>query len=387
MSEIKTLKFPGDVEPREIVDAKAREDISKLSDEIANIPSGADGKSAYQYAVDGGYTGTEEEFAAKLAEEMPDALPNPNALTFTGAVEGSYDGSEALTVDIPSVGGAQPDWNQNDATAADYVKNRPGGFKMPTGMVINFDGNTAGLETKTVMGLTFYKISNQNPYKEQFVDANVVVGGKTRDEVSIFDDQNGYVLRVDVEFAESEFGYFYLMCDGDTGLWFAFGGMPVVAFSVTQTNSGYIKLPADVIGGGIPHSNLLSLGTYNVNVSSFTSADIMAINDAIQSGDYSSVFLYKQTSNGNKSGNTIQVDANSYLNMFGTSSVDRFELYGIEHVAAWKEGDELANIYDRHVRYYNPNKVVPIKSSTHGSNKVFNITVDDSGTLKATEVT
>ena len=31
MSEMKTLKFPGDAEPREIVDAKAREDISKLS--------------------------------------------------------------------------------------------------------------------------------------------------------------------------------------------------------------------------------------------------------------------------------------------------------------------------------------------------------------------
>ena len=32
---------------------------------------GADGKSAYQYAVEGGYTGTEEEFAAKLAAEIP----------------------------------------------------------------------------------------------------------------------------------------------------------------------------------------------------------------------------------------------------------------------------------------------------------------------------
>ena len=31
--------------------------------------SGADGKSAYAYAVEGGYTGTEEEFAAKLAQE------------------------------------------------------------------------------------------------------------------------------------------------------------------------------------------------------------------------------------------------------------------------------------------------------------------------------
>lgn len=32
---------------------------------------GADGKSAYAYAQDGGYTGTEAEFAAKLAEEIP----------------------------------------------------------------------------------------------------------------------------------------------------------------------------------------------------------------------------------------------------------------------------------------------------------------------------
>ena len=40
-----------------------------LGDVDTNKPSrGADGKSAYSYAVDGGYTGTEEEFAAKLAD-------------------------------------------------------------------------------------------------------------------------------------------------------------------------------------------------------------------------------------------------------------------------------------------------------------------------------
>lgn len=37
MREMKTLKFPGDTEPREIVDAKAREDISTLSEEIGNL--------------------------------------------------------------------------------------------------------------------------------------------------------------------------------------------------------------------------------------------------------------------------------------------------------------------------------------------------------------
>ena len=118
---------------------------------------GADGKSAYQYAVEGGYTGTEEAFAAKLAKEK---FANPNALTFTGAVTGRYDGSAPLEVEIPSGGGGltvtntaavgqtvkitavdengqpteweavdmteqvQPDWNQNDSTSADYVKNR-----------------------------------------------------------------------------------------------------------------------------------------------------------------------------------------------------------------------------------------------------------------------
>lgn len=109
----------------------------------ANI-KGPQGKSAYAYAVEGGYTGTEAEFAAKLAQEYPDGiveatggivtegnlvvwdadrslvrdggavpekLPNPNALTFTGAVTGSYDGSAALTVEIPSGGtDAGRDW-------------------------------------------------------------------------------------------------------------------------------------------------------------------------------------------------------------------------------------------------------------------------------------
>ena len=59
------------------------------------------GKSAYSYAQDGGYTGTEAEFAAKLAAEK---LPNPYPLTFTGAVNETYDGSSAKTIEIPSGG-------------------------------------------------------------------------------------------------------------------------------------------------------------------------------------------------------------------------------------------------------------------------------------------
>ena len=46
--------------------------------------------------------------------EIPTELPNPAALTFTGAVTGTYDGSEALTVEIPSGGGSEEKraWSQ-----------------------------------------------------------------------------------------------------------------------------------------------------------------------------------------------------------------------------------------------------------------------------------
>ena len=58
---------------------------------------GVNGKSAYQIAVDNGFIGTEAEWLASLR----------------GA-----DGKDGKD-------GVQPDWNQNDETAADYVKNRP----------------------------------------------------------------------------------------------------------------------------------------------------------------------------------------------------------------------------------------------------------------------
>lgn len=53
---------------------------------------GADGKSAYAYAVDGGYTGTEAEFAAKLAQEIPtDSHINSLIDTKLGVIEnGTY---------------------------------------------------------------------------------------------------------------------------------------------------------------------------------------------------------------------------------------------------------------------------------------------------------
>lgn len=109
MSEIKTLKFPGDTEPREIVDAKAREDISKLSEEKANLPLAEDG--TINAGISGQYA-TSDGKGGFNWKDGPTTLPNPNAITFTGAVTGSYDGSAPLEVKIPSGGGG---------TSGDYI--------------------------------------------------------------------------------------------------------------------------------------------------------------------------------------------------------------------------------------------------------------------------
>lgn len=62
---------------------------------------GADGKSAYQYALDGGYTGTEEEFAEKLADCSSYTLPIATSETLGGVkpVAKSDDMTQSVGVD------------------------------------------------------------------------------------------------------------------------------------------------------------------------------------------------------------------------------------------------------------------------------------------------
>lgn len=56
-----------------------------------------------------------------IMDEIPTALKNPYALTITGAASGTYDGSSAVTINIPSggTGGTAvtlKTWNSSDMT-------------------------------------------------------------------------------------------------------------------------------------------------------------------------------------------------------------------------------------------------------------------------------
>lgn len=101
----------------------------------------------------------------------------------------------------------QPDWNQNDPNAKDYIKNRPGGYVSPPSVEITWDGDTTGKETVGPgYGLTLVKIADEAP------------------PIDEFDTGNGYraVITVDGEYSNGnhETKQVEIELQSDNGFWF-----------------------------------------------------------------------------------------------------------------------------------------------------------------------
>ena len=73
-------------------------------------------------------------------------LANPNALTFTGAVTGSYDGSAPLSVEIPSGGGSSTEPGYKDATTLFDVT-----LDDTTGGLKRYEYDVSGIEKTDVI--------------------------------------------------------------------------------------------------------------------------------------------------------------------------------------------------------------------------------------------
>ena len=84
----------------------------------------------------------------------------------------------------------QPDWTQNDQTARDYVKNRPGGYTVNyPALNIEWDGVIGDRVSVDVDRMKFVKVSDEIPKAEQLVGG--IVSGKQGDmsnAISITDD-------------------------------------------------------------------------------------------------------------------------------------------------------------------------------------------------------
>lgn len=210
---------------------------------------GADGKDYVLTEADKQEIAQEAAGMVEVPDvDIPSTLPNPNALTFTGAATGTYDGSAPLTVNIPEGGGggidvtgaeigqiikvsavdgngkptaweavdmpksAQADWNQNDETAADYVKNRPFYTGDPVETVL-FDGtveNDEEIPVDVIAGQEYTITLDGVEYvlTAQSVEGYAFVGGE-----SLFD--SGEYVDTEPPFFIEESGYFYTANEGD----------------------------------------------------------------------------------------------------------------------------------------------------------------------------
>ena len=85
---------------------------AQLQEQIERVGSGDDeqiGKAVEKYL---------DKHPVEVPDvDIPTALPNPNALTFTGAVSASYDGSKPMTVEIPDTYSK----SQIDAIMGSYI--------------------------------------------------------------------------------------------------------------------------------------------------------------------------------------------------------------------------------------------------------------------------
>jgi hypothetical protein len=66
-----------------------------------------DGWVDYQFQTSGRIASKAGTFA--VTSDIPTSLKNPNAIKFTGAVTGTYDGSSAVTLNIPTIAGPKGD--------------------------------------------------------------------------------------------------------------------------------------------------------------------------------------------------------------------------------------------------------------------------------------
>lgn len=84
--------------------------------------------------------------------DKPTALKNPSALTFTGAVTGSYDGSAAKSVAIPSVGNATVTIKQNGTVKSTFTLNQSGNVTVELTDNNTWKANTAASEGYVAKG-------------------------------------------------------------------------------------------------------------------------------------------------------------------------------------------------------------------------------------------
>lgn len=125
------------------------------------------------------------------------------------------DAAWIATLSKDGTGGSsvQPDWNQNDETAADYVKNRTH-WEENNQTVIEWDGSTEGRDNFAFEnGIVWYKVSDATPSVDELAEAKItlVIDGSPMDYPfsEIMYAGEGYIEMGEVGFVVTQTPFVY----------------------------------------------------------------------------------------------------------------------------------------------------------------------------------
>lgn len=333
----------------------------------------------------------EETTASTIAATL-DAV-NMELAAYGGIPKDNFDWAEmdAYTLSFfkDAASKEQANWAQNDSTAADFIKNRPGAFQVPAkdAVTITWDGVIGDKENVDISALvgenvTLVKVSDEVLYPPYLYNATLTMkhnGNDVHLNISKNDGSNIYVAEYGITIIAD---FFCVSCSRDTslfgmhfssGTWFLKINDAMYAKQISTVASApldfdtgvYVPIDGRYVDFGWveQYGQKLKIGIES-NVDSNIGATIgnglsMIKESGLAVGTYNSSSLQ------------LFVVGNGYDD---SSRSDAFSVDDNGNVAV---GGQLE------VR----GQEIVIKSSTAGSTKKFKITVDDAGALTATEVT
>lgn len=335
---------------------------------------------------------------------------------------GAFYAGEGLNVDpitrtVSAGGGTQPDWNQSDEAASDYIKNRPGGYD---GQQQENDSGDYKFTYSNGKGTYNGAIATEIINNSQTVDVTIFNGSENKkfENVPVIQNSNGNYIG-DTNLIEYPFCFNY----------------PVYVGGGSYTNKCYTNITPYMSGGSL---NITVTGIGAVKPVKFDSkyidvpSDIGKNNRTI--GWNTESFAVGVNNYAGNGGFVVGIDNSAGYNCFAVGVDNNVEnryhvgVFGknnnIKNVTLDSDGAVVVGQYNKNVdsvsarptfiigsgnsttaatvfwadattghfllpvvmTQVQPDTLI-LKSSTSGSNKKFKITVDDSGAITATETT
>lgn len=316
-----------------------------------------------------------------------------------------------------SGGGVQPDWNQNDSTATDYIKNRPF-YTGDTSETVLVEESTVSFSGSGGM----YSARIQSNFEATVGETyKVSWDGATYECVCV--DYSGYIAigNLSIAGAGSDTGepFLMLVANGSGIEIYTKDASASHTISISGSIAEIIQIPdkyisdtfRDVVIAGNPLN--WSENDWIKYYGLFQSGKLLKINHIGSSDNEGYVLSMAYVSHGAHRISAITYPGYLYsLSAYQDGGKDKFYWVPIINSGAFyfqygKTGSSTSEAYKRlevsdgltfttkeankgAVRQkvvLDGDKEIVLSSSTSGSTKKFRVTVDDSGTIKATEVT